>query len=605
MTPTVQEAALSLIDKGFSVIPCNTDKRPALKTWKPYMDRQMTAEEAGRFFKNGEALGVVCGAVSGNLSCIDFDKPELFSPFLETLEDIKPDLAEKLVKRQTPSGGYHIIYRCEGPVQGNLKLAMSPDGKDTLIETRGEGGYFLTAPSPGYSVIKHSLMAAPILKTDEVELLHGIASSFNEYADPHRKKEQHVEIDGTRPGDVFNERTDTRELLESNGWTTTGRTGPGGEHWTRPGKERGTSATLKDGCLYVFSSNAGLPTGPHTSFSIYAHLNHGGDFSAAAKELYSEGFRQITERIEKAESKRGAKPRVNIVNALDFMSMTFPPRENILSPWLPAQGLAMIYAPRGIGKTHLSLGIAYAVASAGQLYHWQAPRPRGVLFIDGEMPAVVLQERLARIAVSSGSEPQAPLHILTPDLQQDGMLDLSRPEDQAEIEQHLEGVSLLILDNISTLCRSGRENEAESWQPVQEWALRQRAAGRSVLFIHHSGKGGQQRGTSRREDVLDTVIALRYPGDYSPDQGATFEVHFEKSRGIYGEDTKPFEAKLTTTPEGDQVWTTKNLEQSTAEKVAKLLNDGIPQKEISDMLVISKGAVSKAKKRAEGMGLIT
>jgi putative DNA primase/helicase len=265
----------------------------------------------------------------------------------------------------------------------------------------------------------------------------------------------------------------------------------------------------------------------------------------------------------------------------------------------------MIYAPRGIGKTHLSLEIGYAVASGGELFHWESPSPMGVLFIDGEMPGAVLQERLARIATSSENEPQAPLRIITPDLQANGMLDLSRVEDQAEIEPYLQDISLIILDNISTLCRSGRENEAESWLPVQEWALRQRAAGRSVLFIHHSGKGGQQRGTSRREDVLDTVIALRHPGDYSPDQGATFEVHFEKARGIYGEDTKPFEARLTTTEDGKQEWITKNLEQSTAEKVANLLADDVPQKEIADMLGITKGAVSKAKKRAESMGLLT
>jgi putative DNA primase/helicase len=135
-------------------------------------------------------------------------------------------------------------------------------------------------------------------------------------------------------------------------------------------------------------------------------------------------------------------------------------------------------------------------------------------------------------------------------------------------------------------------------------ALAQRAAGRSVLFIHHSGKGGSQRGTSRREDVLDTVINLRQPGDYTPDQGAVFKVHFEKARGIYGDDTKPFEAKLLTDSTGRQEWTVLNLERSTAERLAALLTDGIPQKEIPEMLGLTKGAVSKAKKKAKALGLI-
>ena len=290
MTPQIKDAALTLITKGFSVIPCNADKRPALKSWKPFMDRLMTADEAARLFNNGAALAVVCGSVSGNLECLDFDKPDLFQPFLEILENAKPELVDLLVKRRTPSGGFHIIYRCASSVQGNLKLATSKDGKKTWIETRGQGGYFLTSPSPGYSVIKNSLLDMPILKAEEVELLHNIAKSFNEQVEQGQRQSKNTTVDGTRPGDVFNDKADFRDLLESNGWTSADRSGSGGEHWTRPGKPHGTSATLKEGCLYVFSSNAGLPMGAHDAFSAYTHINHNGDFSAAAKELYAKGY---------------------------------------------------------------------------------------------------------------------------------------------------------------------------------------------------------------------------------------------------------------------------------------------------------------------------
>ena len=80
-----------------------------------------------------------------------------------------------------------------------------------------------------------------------------------------------------------------------------------------------------------------------------------------------------------------------------------------------------------------------------------------------------------------------------------------------------------------------------------------RSNGKSVLLIHHAGKGGQQRGTSRREDVLDTVIALRKPENYSPDSGTCFEVHFEKNRGLYGDNIKPFEAHLESLLNSDGV----------------------------------------------------
>jgi putative DNA primase/helicase len=298
------------------------------------------------------------------------------------------------------------------------------------------------------------------------------------------------------------------------------------------------------------------------------------------------------------------KADLRSVRIEDFLRMEFPPRENILAPWLPTQGLCMVYGPRGIGKTHIGMGIAVAVASAGRFMRWEAPQPRSVLYLDGEMPAIKVQERLSAIICNAEREPTAKLNLITPDLQNYGMPDLTSIEGQEALEPHLEGISLVIVDNISTLCRRGRENEGESWLPVQEWALRLRTMGLSVLFIHHAGKGGLQRGTSRREDVLDTVISLRRPGDYRPDEGARFELHFEKSRSIYGEDVKPFEAKLSSGSDDGQIWTIKDLEESLTERVARLLNEGIPQHEIAELLGVAKGTVSKHRKKAADLGLL-
>jgi hypothetical protein len=94
-----------------------------------------------------------------------------------------------------------------------------------------------------------------------------------------------------------------------------------------------------------------------------------------------------------------------------------------------------------------------------------------------------------------------------------------------------DGVELLILDNRSSLTVGVRENDGDAWAQIQDWLLRLRRRGISVLIIHHTGKHGGQRGTSRREDVLDTSFSLRQPSDYTIDQGARFEVHIEKGRG--------------------------------------------------------------------------
>lgn len=298
--------------------------------------------------------------------------------------------------------------------------------------------------------------------------------------------------------------------------------------------------------------------------------------------------------------------RLRALSLGELLALELPARADVLAPWLPTQGLAMLYAPRGIGKTWVGLGVAYAVASGGRFLSWSAPAARGVIYIDGEMPAVVMQQRLAVVAASSALEPTAPLRIITPDVQSVGMPDLATEAGQALIDEHVtDDISLVVVDNLSSLVRSGRENEAESWQLVQTWALRHRAAGRSVLFVHHAGKGGAQRGTSRREDVLDTVIALRRPADYRPESGAMFEVHFEKARGIHGDDVTPFEARLTTDAEGRQLWTMRTLEDSTRERVAALIADGLTQQDIAAELGLAKSTVSHHAKALREVGRVS
>src|SRR4051812_7843189 len=86
------------------------------------------------------------------------------------------------------------------------------------------------------------------------------------------------------------------------------------------------------------------------------------------------------------------------LNIYEFLERVIPPREMLLGPILPKQGLIMLYSWRGVGKTHTAIGIAYAAASGGSFLRWKAPAPRRVLYLDGEMPAGVMQERIAAAA---------------------------------------------------------------------------------------------------------------------------------------------------------------------------------------------------------------
>lgn len=232
----------------------------------------------------------------------------------------------------------------------------------------------------------------------------------------------------------------------------------------------------------------------------------------------------------------------------------------------------------------MGLAVGLSVASGGPLMRWSSPKPRRVLYVDGEMPLSDLQVRLASLLAGLGTEiPNDGFRILAADSTECG-IDLSAADGQRALEPFLKGVDLLILDNLSTLMSSGSEGASDAWLPMQNWLLALRRRGISVLLIHHAGVNGRQRGTSRREDALDTVIALRRPPDYSAEQGARFEVHLEKTRTMAGQGALPFETAVesfvTETGASGVRWVTRDLQAPVLCRAAALFEVGMSVREV-------------------------
>ena len=138
---------------------------------------------------------------------------------------------------QTPSGGYHVAYRCKEPISGNFKLAQGErDGKMvTLAETRGKGGLVLCAPTEGYMLRKGDYAALPVLTMDERISLRDAAWKMNEKPEPGMSKPSECadEHFAERPGDDFNAHGDIRPILVKHGWTSLGDQPDGNEYWRR------------------------------------------------------------------------------------------------------------------------------------------------------------------------------------------------------------------------------------------------------------------------------------------------------------------------------------------------------------------------------------
>lgn len=311
------ETALALYAEGIVALPVRTDgsKAPALSSWKTYQQTRPTVDEMLLWFgtNSTDGIGVLTGAISGGLEMVELEGRAVEAGALDELVDLASDnnildLLDRVregYQESTPSGGLHLLYRVTGgEVRRNTKLARDAE-RQVLAESRGEGGFVVIAPSAGtthpsgkaWTLEAGGVAQIATVTADERDLLWAVIGML----DREPPREQYApslplgQPSGTRPGDDYDARTSWDEILEPHGWTIARRMGKG-HAWVRPGKTHGISATTNqaaDGIdrLYVFSSSTEFETErPYTKFAAYTLLEHGGDYSAAARQLAADGY---------------------------------------------------------------------------------------------------------------------------------------------------------------------------------------------------------------------------------------------------------------------------------------------------------------------------
>ena len=421
--------AMAYLAAGLSCLPATkARKHPAIGSWKNWQARLPTEVEVRAWFSNPhDAVCVVAGAVSGNLECLDFDNGgELFAAWIEKVDT---GLLAQLVIEQTPSGGYHVCYRCEEPVEGNLKLARGiRDGKQkTLIETRGEGGIFLCASTEGYALQQGDFAHLPTISPDARQALLEAARSLDELpaascpaapagANVGQRGADFVPTGGKdafdlAPGDDFNARGDIHPLLLAAGWQFAGNNPDGNELWTRPGKDprNGISATYKDGSFYVFSSNAAPfePNVKYSPFAVYATLHHNGDYTAAASALLSQGYGKAKSGMDgvtlnlKPTAVAGAEQKDDgPVSIADLYDLEMPLKPVVIDGILRKSEIMNLIAAPKTGKSWLTLHLALCIAS-GREWLGHTCTPQKVLYIDNELHRETSMNRLKLVLKAS------------------------------------------------------------------------------------------------------------------------------------------------------------------------------------------------------------
>lgn len=317
----VRDAAAQYIRAGVRVLPIRPNsKRPLQDGWPQLATLDSSALPVLWPDQQNYSIGLAMGRWANTaefttwLVCIDLDcKPECdgVKAWQQLVAEHGGDEGKPWVQH-TPSGGVHLVY-CVEHQHTNAKGQL-PAG----IDVRGEGGQIVAWPSNGQqrrwqqgrAPWDHAPGFAP-------EWLLDLLQPATPPLPPVEKTARLVAADD--PGEIYNRTTDWATLLTHYGWrylSSHSRDGRTVQHWERPGQ------TERDKCGGTLCETSGrwgvfccwstsvtqmqLPAhqmrgGQGHSFSgpfaVYAAMEHGGDFSAAARHLAREQRQRDTDAL--------------------------------------------------------------------------------------------------------------------------------------------------------------------------------------------------------------------------------------------------------------------------------------------------------------------
>jgi Bifunctional DNA primase/polymerase, N-terminal len=186
-------------------------------------------------------------------------------------------------------GGSHRFYR--RPFGKLTSKHLGPG-----IDVKTSAGYVVVAPSihpdsdQPYRWIEGPVVDPPPWLVDLMRPPVPVVRNTKEHESTKER------FSGPSIADTFTESVSWAQVLEPHGWRCLDPDcNANGARWLHPAATSACSATVRHGCLFVYSPNtpfeiteAGDAHG-YTRFRAHAILNHAGDLSAAARALRLEG----------------------------------------------------------------------------------------------------------------------------------------------------------------------------------------------------------------------------------------------------------------------------------------------------------------------------
>ena len=312
------------------------------------------------------------------------------------------------------------------------------------------------------------------------------------------------------------------------------------------------------------------------------------------------------------------KKEFKSISLKELTIMDIPPRKAIIDPLIMEGSSMEINGGTGIGKTWFTLEMLCSICTGEKfLGKYEIANPRPVYYIDGEMPLDSIRERMNMIMaryIYKYKVSEIPFHISNPLLFKNNFIPkindtkITQPIFKDEVKRFSDIYQkplFICFDNLSCLT-DYKENDNDDWTSMLDMYTELKHEGHSICHVHHVGKGGHQRGASRKHDALDTVIHLKRPEEYDSSEGAVFNVKFDKHRHFAGEYARSFKCAIKVDDNNKVSWDISDFKDVASEELLTAYCMGLPDityTKLEEEFGISKSSIGRTIKHCVKNGL--
>ena len=502
------DAALAYARRGIRVIPITPrSKVPLIDAWPTQASSDETTIRAWWKQWPNAGIGIATGkAGRRQFFVLDIDDKNGKNGS-DTLAELEADHGKlpDTITVLTGSGGRHLYFTTNVEIRNDSGKRLGEG-----LDIRGEAGYVVAPPTIHENgreyAFEHGYTMDDIAPAEAPGwLMHRLTVQPKiDRAKPH----DHDDFlhDPNLPSSRFDAAHTWQQLLEADGWKFAYEHN-GTEYWTRPGKDKGVSASLNhngNDALIVFSTNAPVPEGGYTRFGYWAQKNHGGDWKKASAAYTKTAPTPTPEPHELLGM---------ILNWQEFWDQDHKSEDWIAYPLIARGRQTALFAVAKVGKSYLTLACVAALATGKPIFGRPAQPPVKVLYLDYEMTPGDLKDRLQSLGYFKQDDLSNLYYAVIPSLPP-----LNTFEGSAALMKLVEltGAQVVVIDTTGRAVE-GEENSADTYREfARTTGLALKAAGIALLRTDHAGKDkGKtqgQRGSSAKNDDVDLVYRMERDG---------------------------------------------------------------------------------------------